>query len=77
MTDKQLPPALCRECGFSKPVFRTRDVEVTCRGKSITVENVTGWFCASPNCQEIEFDESTDSLNRWAKAGDALVVRTR
>ena len=29
---------------------------------SVKVDRIQGWSCVIPNCEEIEFDESTDSL---------------
>lgn len=75
MSANQSVPETCRECGTAHPVYATRDVEISRRGLKVVVPAVTGWFCV--NCDEIEFDESTDSLRRWAEAGDALVLRDR
>ena len=75
MGTKQAAPDVCRECGATYPVYDTRDVEIVRRGLKAVVPAVSGWFCAE--CEEIEFDESTDSLQRWAAAGDALVLRDR
>ena len=75
MNTKQPAPEVCRECGTAHAGYATRDVEIVRRGLKTIVPAVTGWFCA--NCEEIEFDESTDSLQRWAAAGDALVLRDR
>lgn len=77
MSIKQEAPEFCRECGIAHPVYETRDVEIKRRGLNATVKNVSGWFCMSPNCEEIEFDESTDSLQRWAMKGDELVLQDR
>ena len=75
MNPRQSAPELCRECGDSSPAYDTRDVEIVRRGLKAVVPAVCGWFCS--HCDEIEFDESTDSLQRWAAAGDALVMRDR
>lgn len=75
MNTKQAAPAVCRECGTAHPIFHTRDVEIVRRGLKAMVPAVSGWFCT--DCNEIEFDESTDSFQRWAAAGDALVLRDR
>lgn len=75
MSTKQAAPEVCRECGVAHPMYDTRNVEIVRRGLKTVVPSVSGWFCA--NCEEVEFDESTDSLQRWAAAGDALVLRDR
>ena len=75
--DKQSAPEVCRECGTLHPVYETRDVLVARRGLQTTVPNLSGWFCVNPACEEIEFDESTDSLERWVASGDALVLKDR
>lgn len=75
MKTQQAAPEVCRACGASSPVHDTRDLDIVRRGLKAAVPAVTGWFCTQ--CDEIEFDESTDSLQRWADAGDALVLRDR
>lgn len=75
MSTKQAAPHVCRECASPNPEYATRDVEIVRRGLKSVVPAVSGWFCL--HCDEIEFDESTDSLQRWAAAGDALVLRDR
>jgi HTH-type transcriptional regulator/antitoxin MqsA len=75
MNLRQSAPEVCRACGAAAPAYDTRDVEVVRRGLKTVVAAVSGWFCR--HCDEIEFDESTDSLQRWAAAGDALVIRDR
>lgn len=77
MSTKQEAPEVCRECGIAHPVYDTRGVVIKRRGLNARVENISGWFCVNPNCEEIEFDESTDSLQRWALAGDELVLKDR
>jgi HTH-type transcriptional regulator / antitoxin MqsA len=77
MGSSQPAPEVCRECGMAHPVYDTRDVVIARRGLEAMVKNVSGWFCVNPNCDEIEFDESTDSLQRWAAAGDELVLKDR
>ena len=47
------------------------------RGLQTTVPGISGWFCVNPTCSEIEFDESTDSMERWVTAGDDLVLAAR
>lgn len=75
MNTRQTSPEVCRECGAPAPRYGVRDVEILRRGLRAVVPAIAGWFCSQ--CEEIEFDESTDSLQRWAAAGDALVLRDR
>ena len=75
MRARQKPPEVCRECGAARPSYDTRDVELSRRGLKVSVPAISGWFC--DHCREIEFDEATDSLERWAAAGDTLVLRDR
>ena len=75
MNTRQAAPPVCRECGALHPTYATRDVEIVRRGLKARVPSISGWFCRE--CNEIEFDESTDSLQRWAAAGDDLVIRDR
>jgi HTH-type transcriptional regulator/antitoxin MqsA len=39
------------------------------------VKDIAGAFC--DHCDEIEFDETTDSAQRYAEAGDQLVLQNR
>ena len=71
MSTKQNAPKVCQECGAAHPRYDVRDMVVSRRGLKKTVHNVAGWFC--DGCEEIEFDQSTDSLQRWAAAGDDLI----
>lgn len=75
MDMKQAAPDVCRECGAAHPVYDIRDLTIVRRGIKAIVPAVSGWFCAQ--CDEIEFDESTDSMERWASAGDDLVLKDR
>jgi HTH-type transcriptional regulator/antitoxin MqsA len=47
--------------------------EVEHSGMKVTVEGLSGWRCAA--CGEVIFD--AESANRYAAAGDALVLRAR
>lgn len=75
MRTQQPAPQVCRECGVAHPVYQTRDLEITRRGRKAIVPHLSGWFCTA--CGEIEFDDSTDSLDKWAAAGDKLVMAAR
>ena len=77
MSARQPAPDVCRECGSPKPAYDTRDVVIRRRGRQTTVSRISGWFCVNPACAEIEFDESTDSMERWVAAGDELVLAAR
>ncbi|QEI05465.1 helix-turn-helix domain-containing protein [Pigmentiphaga aceris] len=77
MHARQAAPEVCRECGTPHPVYEIRDVKIAHRGLEASVADIRGWFCVDPACEEIEFDESTDSLERWVAAGDALVLKER
>jgi HTH-type transcriptional regulator/antitoxin MqsA len=52
-----------------------RDLTLRRRGGTRIVRAVTGYFC--DRCGEVEFDESTDSGDRYAEAGDQLVLEAR
>ena len=75
MNTEQRAPQVCRACGETHPIYQTQDVTISRRGMTALVPAISGWFCTA--CDEIEFDEATDSLQRWAAAGDALVIRDR
>lgn len=65
----------CQACEAGKLHYDTRDVSIARRGLSAVVPHVAGWFC--DNCKEIDFDEATDSGDRFAAAGDQLVLDAR
>ena len=62
----------CRNGHLHKDV---RDVTITRQELSATVKNIAGDFC--DQCEEIEFDDSTDSAQRYAEVGDQLVLQNR
>ena len=64
----------CSQCG-GKLHKAVRDVTITNQKHSATVKRVAGLFC--DNCSEIEFDDATDSAQRYADAGDQLVLKNR
>jgi HTH-type transcriptional regulator/antitoxin MqsA len=53
--------------------FENETHEVVFRDMKTTVGKLSGWRCAA--CSEIEFDD--DSAERYAAAGDALVLEAR
>lgn len=65
----------CYECGSLNMKYQVKDVEVSVQGDTSIVKLVAGWFCS--NCGEIDFDPTTDSLERWSSAGDKLVLKNR
>lgn len=77
MDNQQETPEFCRECGTAHPIYKIRDVEIKRSGSTVIIEKIKGWFCVNPKCEEIEFDQSSDSLQRWASAGDKLVILQR
>lgn len=65
----------CPVCEEGRLHYDVRDLEITRRGLSTVVPQVAGWFC--DHCEEIDFDETTDSGERFAGAGDRLVLLAR
>jgi HTH-type transcriptional regulator/antitoxin MqsA len=53
--------------------FENETHEVVFRDLKTAVEDLSGWRCAA--CGEVEFDD--DSAERYAAAGDALVLQAR
>jgi len=72
---KTKPQSLCSNCESGHLHKDVRNVKVTRKELSTTVKNIAGLFC--DNCDEIEFDASTDSAERYAAAGDKLVLQNR
>lgn len=65
---------ICPQC--AGPLHHSvRDVAITIQKYSETVKDVAGLFC--DNCNEIEFDETTNSAQRYAEIGDRLVLKSR
>ena len=62
----------CEEGHLHKDV---RDVTISRQKLTTTVKDIAGQFC--DHCDEIEFDDSTDSAQRYAAAGDQLVLQNR
>jgi HTH-type transcriptional regulator/antitoxin MqsA len=65
----------CPVCEVGQLHHHVQDVSITRRGLTAVVPAVAGWFCDA--CAEIDFDERTDSGERYAQAGDALVLQAR
>ena len=65
----------CPNCDIRKGMTRFKDETFTIEhaGLTATVEGLSGWRCE--NCCEVEFD--ADSAQRYAAAGDDLVLRDR
>src|SRR5665647_3728358 len=72
---KTKPQSLCSNCESGHLHKDVRNVKVTRKELSTTVKNIAGLFC--DNCDEIEFDASTDSAERYAAAGDKLVLQNQ
>ena len=68
-------PCLCSNCEEGHLHKDIRNVKITRKGQSMTLKNIAGLFC--DHCNEIEFDENTDSAQRYAAAGDKLVLQHR
>ena len=66
---------ICQNCETGHLHFDVRDVTITRNSLSTTVSQIAGLYCDA--CEEIEFDDSTDSAKRFAEAGDWLVLRSR
>jgi HTH-type transcriptional regulator/antitoxin MqsA len=65
----------CPVCAAGRMTYAVRDLTIRRRGSSRNVPAVAGYFC--DRCGEIEFDEQTDSGDRYAEAGDQLVLEAR
>lgn len=65
---------VCPECGTPAPArFAGETFAIAHGGLGVEVEGLAGWRCAT--CGEITLD--ADSAQRYAAAGDALVVQSR
>jgi len=65
----------CQVCAEGKLHYDVRDIDISRKGLIASVPRIAGWFC--DHCEEIDFDEDTDSAERFAKAGDDLVILAR
>ena len=72
---KKRPFKLCPNCETGHLHQAVRDVTITRQKLSLNVQGIAGAFC--DHCDEIEFDGSTDSAQRYAEAGDLLVLQNR
>jgi len=65
----------CAACGDKKSMvrFENQRFAVEHEGLRKTVDGLSGWRCKS--CDEVEFD--AESAQRYAVAGDALVLEAR
>lgn len=66
---------VCSTCEVGHLHKGVRDVTITRQKLSTKVKAIVGAFC--DHCDEIEFDETTDSAQRYAMAGDELVLQNR
>jgi HTH-type transcriptional regulator/antitoxin MqsA len=72
---KKRPSKLCPNCETGHLHQAVRDVTLTRQKLSLNVQGIAGAFC--DHCDEIEFDGTTDSAQRYAEAGDQLVLQNR
>lgn len=65
----------CTQCESRKSMVRFEDetFTITHAGMTAKVEGLSGWRCEG--CDEVEFDAA--SAQRYAAAGDTLVMRDR
>lgn len=66
---------VCSNCEDGHLHQEVRDVTITRQELSTLVKGIAGAFC--DRCNEIEFDDTTDSAQRYAAAGDQLVLQSR
>jgi len=66
---------ICEVCERGHLHHAIRDVEIARGGLKAVAKDISGFFC--DNCDEFEFDDATDSAERYAAAGDELVLRAR
>jgi len=66
---------VCPTCEVGHLYKDVRDVTVKRQKLGAKVKAIVGAFCE--HCDEIEFDETTDSAQRYAMAGDELVLQNR
>ncbi len=66
---------VCSNCEDRHLHKGVRDITITRQKLSATVKGIVGAFC--DHCDEIEFDDTTDSAQRYAEAGDQLVLQNR
>ena len=67
--------SICTNCETGHLHRAIRDVKIIRQSLKATVKNIAGLFC--DKCNEIEFDDNTDSAQRYAAAGDKLVLKNR
>ena len=53
----------------------TRDIEISRKGLATTAAHLAGRFCN--RCEDIDFDDDTDSATRFAESGNHLVLLAR
>lgn len=66
---------ICGSCEIGHMHYDTRDLRVVRPGGDAVVPAVQGYFCDT--CDEVYFDENTDSAIRYAAAGDDLIYAAR
>jgi HTH-type transcriptional regulator/antitoxin MqsA len=70
-----LPLKKCPSCEFGQLHVDCRDVTIKRGDYSAIAHNISGAFC--DHCGEIEFDDESDSAERYADIGDSLVWAQR
>ncbi len=66
---------LCSNCEEGHLHKGVRDVTIKSQKLSATVKKISGDFC--DHCNEVEFDETTNSAQRYADASDGLLMQNR
>ena len=67
----------CFSCGAREGMrhFTGRCETLSVKGMERRVNDLAGWECQQ--CDEVEWDDDTDSAERYTKAGDELVIAAR
>ena len=67
----------CVSCGAREGMihFAGRGETLSVKGMERRVDDLSGWECQQ--CGEVEWDDDTDSAERYCDAGDELVIAAR
>ena len=67
----------CFSCGAREGMrhFEGRGETLSVKGMERRVDDLAGWECQQ--CAEVEWDDDTDSAERYGEAGDELVIAAR
>jgi len=66
---------VCPNCGEGHMNYKKQDVQISRKGIRGVVPDISGLFCSK--CEEIDFDNTTDSAERYAAEGDRLLLLAR